>query len=113
MKFLFDVLKGALLAALTLAIAFLIALRQAHGAEAEYFVGTYHTSDLFRGCPFRCDVDEAQQDYLTPLGVTITAGKRKRWEIDLSHGLKWIDRGEREPGSEFGVRYYPLRGRKS
>lgn len=71
-----------------------------------------HLSDIARGCPRRCNVDEPQSDYLGPLGLTITAGRRRAWEIDISTGVKWIDRGGREGGSEFGVRYYYMRGRQ-
>ena len=82
----------------------------ARAAETEAMVKLTHGSDLARGCPFRCDEQEPQYDALTG-GVTITAGKRERWEIDITHGFKWIDRGPRENGSEFSVRFYPMRRR--
>jgi hypothetical protein len=83
----------------------------ANSAEVEAFAVYDHTSALFVGCPFHCsDPPEPQQDYLAG-GVTITAGKRKAWEIDLSHGVKRVDRWLVTQGSQFTVRYYPGRGR--
>lgn len=81
------------------------------GLVIEPVVQYRHLSDIARGCPRRCNVDEPQSDYLGPLGMTITAGRRRAWEIDISTGVKWIDRGDREGGSEFGVRWYPWRAR--
>jgi hypothetical protein len=81
----------------------------ASAAEVEAFATYDHTSNIVRGCPRRCEQDESSQEYLGG-GVTISAGKRKAWEIDLSHGIKSIDGDRREVGSKFEVRYYP--GRK-
>ena len=86
----------------------------AGAAEIEPFVQYQHTSDLFRGCPFRCDSDEPKQEFISG-GVTINAGKRRAWEIDIAHGIKAVDcpikRCSWEQGSQLGVRYYPFRGR--
>lgn len=81
------------------------------GLDVEPVMQYRHLSDIARGCPRRCNVDEPQSDYLSPLGLTITAGRRRAWEIDISTGVKWVNRGKREGGSEFGVRYYYMRGR--
>jgi hypothetical protein len=82
----------------------------AHGAEVEPFVEYSHTSDIFRGCPLHCEQSEPLLDY-AGVGVTITAGRRNRWEIDISHGYKRIDSKSTEPGSKLAIRFYPRRNR--
>ena len=113
MKLLKDILQGALIGALTLALAMLIAMKGARAAEVEWFAGYQHTSDLFRGAPFN-HKNEPTHEYLHG-GFTIAAGKRRAWEIDLSHGVKGIDCAPKncswEQGSQLGVRFYSLRGR--
>lgn len=76
-------------------------------ADLEPFLLLQHTSDLLRGPPFNTK-DEGQQDFLAA-GVTIIAGERRAWELDLAHGVKWIDRGEAEHGTQLAVRFYPGR----
>lgn len=79
-------------------------------AETEAVLLCTHTSDLLRGRPFN-NQDEPQQDYCGA-GVTITAGRRRAWEMDITHGFKSIDRSQRENGSQFTVRFYPGRLRR-
>lgn len=83
----------------------------ARAASAETLLLCEHTSDVLRGPPFN-DRDEMQQEYCG-IGATITAGKNSAWEIDLTHGLKRIDRGELEQGTQFAVRFYPGRLRRN
>lgn len=101
---------GVLIGLLVIVLAALVTF-QAGAAEVEYMAKLSHGSDLFRGCPLHCGTDEFQYDAITG-GATITAGKHQRWEIDLSHGWKRIERGPSEGASEFSVRYYPLRRMK-
>lgn len=108
-KLLWEIVQGALIGLLTLAIAFLITIRNARAAEVEYMVEYAHTSDIRRGPPFN-NRDEATQEYLAPLGMTIAAGKHRAWEIDLSTGFKSIDcKSCWETGSKLNVRFYPRR----
>lgn len=110
MKLFKEILQGILIGVLTLALAFVITLR-ADAAEVEYMVQYAHTSDLRRGPPFN-NHDESTQEYLSPLGMSITAGKHRAWEIDMSTGFKSIDcKSCWETGSMFNVRFYPLRRR--
>jgi hypothetical protein len=97
----------------TLILAFLAIghLSSAHAADIEALLLLQHTSDLLRGPPFNND-SESQHDYLAPIGITITAGVRKAWELDLTHGVKFINRGKRETGSQLAVRFYPGRLRR-
>jgi hypothetical protein len=82
----------------------------AHAAEVEAVVIYDHTSALSRGYPFN-DQDEWSVDFVGA-GITITAGKRRAWEIDLAHGRKMFDNdGQWEEGSKVAVRWYPGRGR--
>jgi hypothetical protein len=108
-KLLREIAQGAAIAILTLTLCMLIAF-QASAAEVEAMAKYSHGSDIVRGCPFRCEISEPQYDAITG-GITITAGKCRAWELDLSHGFKWIDRGPSETGSEFAVRFYPGRRR--
>jgi hypothetical protein len=82
----------------------------AQAAELEWFGKYSHNTDAFRGCPFKCDAPEPQLDALLG-GATITAGKRKRWEIDVAHGIKGVDGGRPEGSSALDVRYYFRRNR--
>jgi hypothetical protein len=95
--------------ALVLAVCF--AASRAQAAELEWFGKYSHNTDAFRGCPLRCGKDaEPQLDALLG-GATLTAGKRKRWEIDIAHGLKSVDRGRLEGSSQLDVRFYPQRNK--
>ena len=67
-----------------------------------------HDSDITRGVPFN-DQEEYSSDYVAA-GITVTAGRRKRWEIDITHGRRRIDR-DIDSASEFEVRWYPRRRR--
>src|SRR5690606_3345618 len=80
-------------------------------AETETVLLCSHTSDIRRGEPFN-NRAEPQQDYCGA-GVTVTAGRRRAWELDITHGFKIIDRGPRESGSQLTVRFYPGRLRRS
>lgn len=80
-----------------------------HAAEVEAFVGGVHGSDITRGAPFN-DKPENTFDALHG-GMTITAGKNERWEIDIAQGVKRFDGGRRENATTFGVRFYPGRKR--
>lgn len=91
---------------LMLVLMFLCAW-QTHAAEVEAFGGVFHGSNVARGAPFN-DKPENTFDALHG-GVTITAGKRRAWEIDLAQGYKWFDLGPRETATTFGVRFYPGR----
>lgn len=101
-----EISKGALLC---IAMLFLMAwLVTCSAAEFEPFAQYDHTSDIRRGPPFN-DRDEHTQDFIGG-GVTISAGKHRAWEIDLSHGYKTIDcRSCWETGSRLSVRFYPRR----
>ena len=100
------------IAALLMLILCLLVANDAGAAEVEYMVEYAHMSDLRRGAPFN-NRDEITQEYLAPLGMTITAGKHRAWEIDLSTGYTSIDcKSCWETGSKFNVRYYPLRRKK-
>jgi hypothetical protein len=82
----------------------------AHAAEVEPVVIYDHTSALSRGYPFN-DQEEWTVDFLGA-GITIKAGTRRAWEIDLAHGRKQFDNnGAWEEGSKLAVRWYPRRGR--
>jgi hypothetical protein len=95
--------------ALTITLCFLASKAQA--AELEWFGKYSHNTDAFRGCPLRCGKDaEPQLDALLG-GATLTAGKRKRWEIDIAHGFKSVDRGRLEGSSQLDVRFYPQRNK--
>jgi hypothetical protein len=95
---------------LTLLLCMLVA-RNARAAELEWFGKYSHNTDAFRGCPLRCGRDaEPQLDALLG-GATLTAGKRKRWEIDIAHGFKSVDRGRLEGSSQLDVRFYPQRNK--
>jgi hypothetical protein len=101
--------------ALWLAILFGFASCESRAADVEPFVTYTHTSDIFRGCPFKCDRDESTQEAIMG-GVTIAAGKRRAWELDIAHGVKAIDCGgvrncKWEQGSQFSARWYPWRNR--
>jgi hypothetical protein len=85
-------------------------LLPARAAEVETLLLLQHTSDLLRGPPLN-NRDERQHDFLAA-GVTITAGKCEAWEIDIAHGVKSIDRGRRESGTQLAVRFYPGRTRR-
>ena len=82
---------------------------QTHAAEVEPMGTHVHVSNAFRGFPLN-KREELQADYLGA-GVTITAGKRKRWEIDISHGALSVERTGFESASILSTRYYPRRGR--
>lgn len=92
------------------AILFLLVGKCSKAAEIEPMVKLAHVSDIAHGCPLSCDTDDFQVDSLTG-GITITAGARQRWEIDMTHGYKWVERGPREGSTEFVVRFYPRRNR--
>jgi hypothetical protein len=79
----------------------------AYTTEVEPFVVYSHLSDVTRGRPFNGQ-DEAQSEYIGA-GITIVAGKLKRFEIDISHGRKSVDRAGWESGSQLNVRFYPRR----
>ena len=79
----------------------------ASAASVETFIEASHTSALFQGKPFNNQDGGPQMDAITA-GVTITAGKKQAWEIDLSHGRKRVD-GVVWPGSTLNVRFYPGR----
>ena len=66
-----------------------------------------HSSDLFRGWPVN-NTPEPQEDYLGS-GITIHAGKRRRFEMDITMGLKSLNRGPTESGTRLTVRFYPTR----
>jgi hypothetical protein len=89
-----------------LLICGLVFTQPLHAAEVEAFVALDHTSNLFRGAPFN-DKEEFTADALVA-GITITAGKRSAWEIDLTHGVQRIDNST-EPASNLSVRFYPGR----
>lgn len=78
-------------------------------ADVEPVVVLQHTSDLFRGRPFN-NKDESQEE-LIAAGVTIRVGKA--FEIDLVHGIKRIDRGGWEGGSQVTARWYPGRHKET
>jgi hypothetical protein len=84
----------------------------ANAAEIEAFALIDHTSDVRRGRPFS-DSQETTQDYIAG-GMTITLGRRRAFQIDVSHGFKTIDcrpsAGCRwETGSQISTRFYPGR----
>lgn len=81
----------------------------AHGAEVEPVVVLDHTSNVFRGRPLN-DREELTADYFG-VGVTVTAGRRERYEIDLSHGVARFEGGAFESASKLSVRWYPRRRR--
>lgn len=81
-----------------------------HAAEAEAFAGGFHGSDVARGAPFN-EVEELTFDAVLG-GVTITAGKRRAWEVDLAQGFKRFDKGPWENATTLGVRFYPGRLRR-
>lgn len=79
----------------------------------EPFVSYTHISDILRGCPFACRIEEGTLDQIA-VGATITAGKNRAWEIDLSQGVRTpncaLGRGcSWESSTEFEVRFYPGR----
>jgi len=80
-----------------------------YAADVEPVVVLQHTSDLFRGRPFN-NKDESQEE-LIAAGVTIRVGKA--FEIDLVHGIKRIDRGGWEGGSQVTARWYPGRHKET
>lgn len=88
----------------------------AEAADIESFVTYSHTSDITRGKPFHSrNGDEWTLDFLGA-GFTITAGDKKRWEIDFAHGRRARNCSPRkgcpsETSSTFSVRMYPGRGR--
>lgn len=81
----------------------------AQAAEVEPLVVYDHTSNAFRGFPLNAR-EELQAEYLGA-GVTITAGTRKRWEIDITHGVMSVEGETFEQASKLTVRFYPRRGR--
>jgi hypothetical protein len=98
---------GVALIMLALIACFTLWAHGAKAAEVEAFASVGHVSNVFRGRPFN-DRPEFQSDSLLG-GVTITAGKRGAWEIDLAHGWQRTDRVITEPASALAVRFYPGR----
>lgn len=83
---------------------------QAQERRVEAWTGVTHTSNLFRGCPLRCGQDELTEECVMG-GITLTAGRRRSVEIDLSHGsCRWEHLSWR-PASQLAVRFYPGRTR--
>jgi hypothetical protein len=91
-------------------VSFALGYSCARAAEVEWMVTYDHTSDITRGAPFN-EQPEPQADYIGG-GATLTVGEFKRFEIDLTHGRKLLDRQNWQRGSKVTVRYYPLRGRQ-
>jgi hypothetical protein len=91
-----------------------LTVQDAKAADLEWFVQYQHTSDILRGCPWHCETTEPTQEFASG-GLTITAGTRFRWELDIAHGYKAIDCSPRrcawEPGTQLSARFYPLRNR--
>lgn len=81
------------------------------GAEpkVEPVVALDHTSHIARGAPFN-DKDEFQSEFIGA-GITIHAGARRAWEIDITHGVERRDRVATDSASKLHVRWYPRRGR--
>lgn len=100
--------EGFAIVALIFAICFLIVYpMKARAAEVEALVIETHDSNLVQGWP-RNNRAESSHDFLGA-GVTITAGTRSAWHIDIAHGIKSVDRQRRETGTHFAVRFYPGR----
>lgn len=82
----------------------------ASAAEWEALVLLQHTSDLLRGRPL--NTREESQEEMIAAGATLRLGLKRAFEIDLVHGVKSIDRGSWESGSQLTVRWYPGRHNK-
>jgi hypothetical protein len=80
---------------------------RAERPKIEPFVAYSHTSDILRGPPFWMHDPRYDPtiDYVA-IGGTFSW---QRVEVDLSHGVKALDRGKLESGTALTVRVYPWR----
>lgn len=88
-----------------------IACTVAHAEpEVEALVALDHTSNIMLGRPFN-DEEEWQSEFIGA-GITINAGRRRAWEIDIVHGAERRERETTEQASKLHVRFYPGRVRE-
>ena len=80
-------------------------------AEVEPFASYTHISDILRGCPLACRDEEDALDQIAA-GVTLTVGRRRAWEIDLSHGLRTVNYNGWESSTKAEARFYFNRRKK-